>query len=144
MSRPLMQRDTRRHEERGEDVTMASGLILIVEDNPKNLKLIRDVLQFRGHTTLEAETGEAGVELARTQRPALILMDVQLPGMDGRTVAKELKADAKTQHIPIIAMTAFAMKGDRESLLADGFDGYVSKPIDIKEVVKMVEEYLAG
>ena len=121
---------------------MAGACILIVEDNPKNLKLIRDVLQFRGYNTLAAETGEAGVELAREQRPDLILMDVQLPGMDGRAATRTLKADADTQHIPIIAMTAFAMKGDRERLLAEGFDDYVSKPIDIKEVPKMIEQYL--
>lgn len=121
---------------------MAGALILIVEDNPKNLKLIRDVLQFHGYTTLEADTGEVGVALARERQPALILMDVQLPGMDGRAATKLLKADARTQHIPIIAMTAFAMKGDRESLLADGFDNYVSKPINIKETPTVIAQYL--
>ena len=79
---------------------MAGALILIVEDNPKNLKLIRDILQFRGYTTLEAETGEAGVTLARERQPALILMDVQLPGMDGRAATKALKADPSTRKIP--------------------------------------------
>ena len=123
---------------------MASALILIVEDNPRNLKLIRDILQFRGYTTLEAETGEAGVMLARERQPALILMDVQLPGMDGRAATKALKADPSTQQIPVIAMTAFAMKGDKESLLADGFDGYMSKPINIKEVPQLIERYLDG
>ena len=123
---------------------MAGALILIVEDNPKNLKLIRDILQFRGYTTLEAETGEAGITLAQKQQPALILMDVQLPGMDGRTATKALKADPSTRQIPVIAMTAFAMKGDRESLLADGFDGYISKPINTKEVPQVIECYLDG
>ena len=123
---------------------MAGALILIVEDNPRNLKLIRDILQFRGYTTLEAETGEAGVTLARERQPALILMDVQLPGMDGRAATKALKADPSMQKIPVIAMTAFAMKGDREGLLADGFDGYMSKPINIKEVPQLVERYLNG
>ena len=113
---------------------MASAHILIVEDNPKNLKLLRDVLQFKGYIISAAETGEAGVALARAEQPALILMDVQLPGMDGREAAQVLKADASTRHIPIIALTAFAMKGDRERLLAEGFDGYISKPIDIKEI----------
>ncbi len=122
---------------------MAGELILIVEDNAKNLKLIRDILQFRGYTTLEAETAEAGVELAQERQPALILMDIQLPGMDGREATKVLKAEESTRQIPIIALTAFAMKGDRESLLADGFDGYISKPIDIKEVPKVVESYLS-
>ena len=123
---------------------MAGELILIVEDNPKNLKLIRDVLQYRGYTTLEAETGEVGVELARERQPTLILMDVQLPGMDGRAAMYELKTGASTQHIPIIAMTAFAMKGDRERLLMDGFDDYVAKPIDIKMVPKLIEQHLEG
>jgi two-component system cell cycle response regulator DivK len=123
---------------------MAGALILIVEDNPKNLKLIRDILQFRGYTTLEAETGEAGITLAREWQPALILMDVQLPGMDGRTATKALKVDPSTRQIPVIAMTAFAMKGDRESLLADGFDGYISKPINTKELPQVIERYLDG
>ena len=123
---------------------MAGELILIIEDNVKNLKLIRDLLQFHGYPTLEAETGEAGVELARERHPALILMDVQLPGMDGRAALKVLKADANTQHIPIIALTSFAMKGDRESLLAEGFDDYMAKPIEIKELPKVVERHLHG
>lgn len=121
---------------------MAGALILIVEDNPKNLKLIRDLLQFKGYQTIEAETAEAGIELARERRPALILMDIQLPGMDGREAMKTLKADTATQAIPILALTASAMKGDREGLLADGFDGYIAKPIDIKEVPKTVEGFL--
>ncbi len=123
---------------------MPGEQILIIEDNVKNLKLVRDVLQFHGYSTLEAETGEAGVALAREQRPALILMDVQLPGMDGRAALKVLKADADTQHIPIIALTAFAMKGDRESLQTEGFDDYMAKPVDIKELPKMVERHLRG
>ena len=123
---------------------MSAARILIIEDNPKNLKLLRDVLQFRGYHTLEAETGEAGVALAQTQQPALILMDVQLPGMDGRAAMQVLKATANTRHIPIIAVTAFAMKGDQERLLADGFDGYVSKPIDIKTLPQVIERYLGG
>jgi two-component system, cell cycle response regulator DivK len=101
-------------------------------------------VENRGYTTLEAETGEAGVTLARERQPALILMDVQLPGMDGRAATKALKADPSTQKIPVIAMTAFAMKGDKESLLANGFDGYMSKPINIKEVPQLIERYLDG
>lgn len=120
---------------------MSGELILIVEDNPKNLKLVRDVLQFHGYATLEAETGEAGVALARERLPALILMDVQLPGMDGRAALKLLKADTSTQHIPIIALTAFAMKGDKESLQTGGFDGYMAKPIDIKELPNVVARF---
>lgn len=121
---------------------MADALILIVEDNPKNLKLIRDLLQFKGYQTIEAETAEAGIDLARKRHPALILMDIQLPGMDGREAMKTLKGDTATQEIPIIALTASAMKGDREALLAEGFDGYIPKPIDIKEVPKVVASYI--
>lgn len=121
---------------------MADALILIVEDNPKNLKLIRDLLQFKGYKTIEAETAEAGIDLARERHPALILMDIQLPGMDGREAMKTLKGDTATQEIPIIALTASAMKGDREALLAEGFDGYIPKPIDIKEVPKVVASYI--
>lgn len=123
---------------------MPGESVLIVEDNAKNLKLVRDVLQFHGYATLEADSGEAGIELARAQHPALILLDVQLPGMDGRAALKVLKADTSTQHIPIIALTAYAMKGDQESLLAEGFDGYLSKPINIKELPKVVESYVRG
>ena len=123
---------------------MAGTLILIVEDNPRNLKLIRDVLQFHGYETLVAETGELGVDLARQRQPALILMDVQLPGMDGVAATQLLKADPATQHIPIIAMTAFAMKGDRERLLDEGFDDYVSKPIRIKEVPDIIKSHLTS
>lgn len=122
---------------------MANKSILIVEDNPMNLKLIRDVLQIEGYETLEAESGETGVELARERHPAVILMDVNLPQMDGREAMKILKADASTRQIPIIAVTSLAMKGDRERLLAAGFDGYISKPIDIKELPKLVESYVA-
>ena len=121
---------------------MSAERILIIEDNVRNLKLVRDVLQFHGYSILEAETGEAGIALAREQQPALILMDIQLPGMDGRAALKVLKADASTQHLPVVALTSFAMKGDRESLLAEGFDDYMAKPIDIKELPKVVERSL--
>jgi len=122
---------------------MSGECILIIEDNQKNLKLIRDILQFHGYKTFEAETAEIGIELARKLQPALILMDVQLPGMDGGEALKILKSEAGTQHIPIIALTAFAMKGDRERLMAEGFDGYVAKPIDIKEIFQVIENYLS-
>lgn len=121
---------------------MTRALILIVEDNPKNLKLIRDVLQFRGYQTLEANSAEAGIELARAHQPELILMDVLLPGLDGCEAMKILKADVSTRQIPVIAVTSFAMKGDRENLLSSGFNGYISKPIDIKEFPTVVEGYL--
>ena len=122
---------------------MTGALILIVEDNPRDLKLVREVLQANGFQTLEAAAGEAGIELAREREPALILMDIQLPQMSGREAAKILKADSKTQHIAIVALTASAMKGDREALLAEGFDGYIAKPINIKEIAEIVRSYLA-
>lgn len=122
---------------------MPGDCILIIEDNQKNLKLIRDVLQYHGYTTLEAETAELGIELARKLQPALILMDVLLPGMDGTAAMKILKSYAGAQHTPIIALTAFAMKGDRKRLIAEGFDGYVAKPIDIKEILQVIEDYLS-
>ena len=121
---------------------MAQELILIVEDNAKNLKLIRDLLQFNGYATLEAETGQVGIALARERRPALVLMDVQLPDIDGRTAMQALKEDAATRSIPVIALTAFAMKGDEEAFLADGFDGYISKPIEVKEFPALIARYL--
>ncbi len=123
---------------------MSDALILIIEDNPKNLKLRRDVLQFKGYQTVEAETAEAGIKLARERQPALILMDIQLPGMDGREAMKVLKANEKTQQIPIIAVTSFAMKGDRERLLADGFNAYLAKPVNIKELPNVVERHLSA
>ncbi len=123
---------------------MSDALILIIEDNPKNLKLLRDVLQFKGYQTVEAETAEAGIKLARERQPALILMDIQLPEMGGREAMKVLKADEKTQQIPIIAVTSFAMKGDRERLLADGFNAYLAKPVNIKELPNVVERHLSA
>ena len=110
-----------------------SRLILIVEDNKKNLKLVRDVLQFNGFRTLEAETGEAALDLARTQQPDLILMDIQLPGIDGVTALQQLKTEAATAVIPVVALTASAMTSDRNRFLAAGFDGYITKPISVKD-----------
>ena len=122
---------------------MSAKHILIVDDNEKNLKLIRDVLQFKGFTTLEAADGEAAVRLALSDPPALILMDVQLPGMNGCEAMKAIKADERTRAIPIIALTAMAMRGTRESLLSDGFDDYISKPVEIKAVLSLVQKYLS-
>jgi two-component system, cell cycle response regulator DivK len=122
---------------------MTGTLILIIEDNPRDLKLVRELLQVNGFHTIEATTGEAGIELARERTPALILMDIQLPQMSGREAAEILKSDSKTRHIPIVALTASAMKGDRERLLAEGFNGYIAKPINIKEIPGIVGSYLA-
>jgi len=123
---------------------MAGELILIVEDNEKNRKLVRDVLQFKGYRTMEAESGELGVALARESRPALILMDIQLPGMSGIEALAHLRADPTTRDIPIVAVTASAMMQDRQRILAAGFDGYQSKPIDVKGFVQVVAEVLAN
>ena len=122
---------------------MANELILIIEDNEKNRKLCRDVLQVKGYRTIESETAEVGLELARGQTPDLILMDIQLPGMDGITAMKQLKADAQTKTIPIIAITASAMTNNRTSMLAEGFDGYQTKPIALKDFLGEVERALA-
>jgi two-component system cell cycle response regulator DivK len=121
---------------------MANELILIVEDNEKNRKLCRDVLQVKGYKTIESETAEEGIELARSETPALILMDIQLPGMDGIAAMKRLKADAKTKNTPIIAITASAMTHNRQTMLAEGFDGYQTKPISLKDFLGEVERVL--
>jgi len=121
---------------------VAGELILIIEDNEKNRKLCRDVLQVKGYRTIESESAEAGIELARSQAPALILMDIQLPGMDGVAAMKQLKADADTHNIPIIAITASAMTNNRTAMLAEGFDGYQTKPITLKEFLGEIERVL--
>ena len=117
-------------------------MILIVEDEPKNLKLIRDLLQVSGYLTLEATNGAEGVELARAHKPDLILMDILMPVMDGFEATKILKAGAETRNIPIIALTSYAMKEDDEKIREAGCDGYITKPIDTKEFLKKVAEYL--
>ena len=122
---------------------MAGELILIVEDNEKNRRLVRDVLQFKGYETIETETGEEGVELARSRKPALVLMDIQLPGMDGITALKLLRQDPATRGIRVMAVTASAMTQDRQTILAAGFDAYQSKPINVKGFLEAVQELLA-
>ena len=122
---------------------MAGELILIVEDNEKNRRLVRDVLQFKGYETIETETGEEGVQLARTRQPALVLMDIQLPGIDGITALKQLRADPATRGMRVMAVTASAMTQDRQTILAAGFDGYQSKPINVKAFLEAVQELLA-
>jgi len=122
---------------------MAGELILIIEDNEKNRRLVRDVLQFKGYETIESETGEEGVELARSRQPALVLMDIQLPGIDGITALKRLREDPATRGIRVMAVTASAMTQDRQTILASGFDGYQSKPINVKGFLEAVQEMLA-
>jgi two-component system, cell cycle response regulator DivK len=123
---------------------VADDLVLIVEDNEKNMKLFRDVLQVTGYRTLEASTGEEAIELALEHAPALVLMDVQLPGIDGIEAFGRLRADERTTSIPVLALTAQAMQGDRERFLEAGFDGYLSKPVDVAELVAAVRERCAG
>ncbi len=120
---------------------MAGELILIVEDNDKNLKLVRDILQFRGYRTLEAGTAREGIDLATEHTPDLILMDIQLPDMDGVTALGQLKAEPSTAAIPAVALTAFAMKEDQARFMAAGFDGYLVKPINVREFPEQVRQF---
>jgi two-component system cell cycle response regulator DivK len=122
---------------------VAEALVLIVDDNEKNVKLARDVLRFAGFRTLEASTGAAGLALASEHLPDVVLLDIRLPDMDGTAVMRGLKDDSRTAHIPVVAVTSFAMKGDRERFLADGFDGYLEKPISVTEFPNAVAGYCA-
>jgi two-component system cell cycle response regulator DivK len=118
--------------------------ILVVEDNPANMKLASFLLESAGHEVLAATSAEAGVGLARAERPSLILMDIQLPGMDGLQATALLKADAGTRAIPVIALTALAMKGDEERIRAAGCDGYIAKPLDYKQFLATIATWLAA
>jgi CheY-like chemotaxis protein len=117
-------------------------LILIIEDNVLNRKLVRDVLQAKGYRTLETETAEEGVRLAREHLPALVLMDIQLPGMNGIEALGQLRADPVTQAIPVIAVTASAMTQNRQQIMAAGFDGYQPKPINVAAFLEAVRQTL--
>jgi CheY-like chemotaxis protein len=117
---------------------MSAGLVLIVEDNEKNRKLERDLLQFKGYATIETDNAEDGIRLARERLPDLILMDIQLPGIDGIDALGQLRDDPTTRDIPVIAVTASAMKQDRDRIMEAGFDDYQRKPIDIREFVELV------
>jgi two-component system cell cycle response regulator DivK len=121
---------------------MANELILIVEDNEKNRKLVRDVLTFKGYRLAEAETGEDGVRLARELHPDLILMDIQLPGINGMVALGQIRQDPTIARTPVIAVTASAMTTDRQKIMAAGFDGYQSKPINVKDFLAAVREML--
>lgn len=120
------------------------SLVLIVEDNDKNLKLVRDVLQAKGYATLEAGTAEAGLVLARERRPALILMDIHLPGMSGIEALKALRAEAATAAIPVIAITASVMQESVREVLAAGFNALIEKPIEVRGFLEAVRRTLAG
>jgi two-component system, cell cycle response regulator DivK len=119
---------------------MTGERILVVEDNELNMKLFREVLVAKGYLTLEATTGGEGVELATEQAPDLVLMDIQLPDFDGVQALGRLRANERTAAIPVLALTAQAMDGDREQFLAAGFDGYLSKPVDVRELVGTVRQ----
>jgi two-component system cell cycle response regulator DivK len=121
---------------------MPGELILIIEDNEKNLKLVRDLLQVSGYQTLESITAEDGILVARESQPALILMDIQLPGMSGIEALEVLRADPITKNIPVIAVTASAMIQDRQEILAAGFNGYQRKPIELKGFLDEVRSLL--
>jgi two-component system cell cycle response regulator DivK len=123
---------------------VANELVLIVDDNAMNVKLARDVLRFAGFRTLEADTGGGGVSLALEHLPDVILMDIRLPDMEGTEAVRLLKDEGRTAKIPVVALTAFAMKGDRERFLAEGFDGYVEKPISVRDFPEQVRSYLGG
>ena len=123
---------------------MSGQRILVVEDNEKNMKLFRDVLRAKGYAPIEATSGEEAVELAFDHVPDLILMDVQLPGIDGIEALGRIRADERTVSIPVVALTAQAMTGDRERFLDSGFDGYISKPVDVVEFLETVSRYCEG
>jgi two-component system cell cycle response regulator DivK len=120
-----------------------SDLILLVEDNEKNMKLARDLLQYHGFATVEATNAEDGITLARERTPKLVLMDIQLPGMDGVSALEQLRKDPKTSTIPIVAMTASVMKEDRERFDKAGFDGFITKPIDVRAFPQQVRDAIA-
>jgi two-component system, cell cycle response regulator DivK len=119
-------------------------VILVVEDNERNLKLLRDVLEYAGYDVRVARTGEDGVTLAVKEPPDLVLMDLQLPGIDGMEALRQLRASPRTADIPVVAVTAQAMKQDRERVLEAGFDGYVEKPISVRAFPEQVRGYLSG
>ena len=118
--------------------------VLIVEDNEKNMKLARDILQAKGYATVEAETGEEGVKLAKEKKPDLVLMDIQLPGINGIEAFKQIRADESTAKIPVVALTASVTPTDRSQITAAGFDAFISKPINLKEFVETVKRIVDG
>lgn len=118
------------------------GRVLVIEDNPTNLKLVRDVLQFAGYEVLEATTGEEGVALAAQCEPDLVLMDLQLPGIDGWEALRRLRESPPTRSVPVVAVTAFAMREDRDHALSHGFDGYLEKPISVRALPEQVRGFM--
>ena len=118
--------------------------VLIVEDNDKNMKLARDVLRAKGYETLEAVTGEEGVKLALEKNPDLVLMDIQLPGINGIEAFRQIRADANTARIPVVALTASVTPTDRSAITAAGFDAFIGKPINLKEFLETVKRMIDG
>ena len=123
---------------------MSGARILVVEDNETNMRLFRDVLEARGYLVLEAALGVSAIAIADDELPDLVLMDIQLPDLDGVEALGRLRADERTAAIPVIALTAQAMRGDRERFLALGFDDYLSKPVDIVDLAETVERHRRG
>jgi two-component system cell cycle response regulator DivK len=123
-------------------VVLMQKSILIVEDNELNMKLFNDLLEAHGYKTIKTRSGVEAVALARQHRPDLILMDIQLPGISGLEVTQKMKNDSDLRHIPVIAITAFAMKGDEEKILQGGCEAYLSKPISIVKFLETVRNYL--
>jgi two-component system, cell cycle response regulator DivK len=121
---------------------MNPGRILVVEDNPKNLKLVRDVLRHFGYEVIEATSGEDGVRLAASEHPDLILMDLQLPGIDGAEALRRIRAAEPARAVPVVAVTAFAMDDDRQNAFDAGFSGYVEKPISVRRLSQQVRDFL--
>ena len=125
-------------------MTTSDQVVLVVEDNTTNMVLFRDLLRSRGYTVLQAMDGTTGWQMAQEHFPNLILLDIQLPGLTGLEVIRMLKEDKKLQSIPVIAVTAFAMKGDKETCLRNGFDAYISKPISVSDFLETVSQFLSS
>jgi len=117
--------------------------ILIVEDNEKNMKLVRDILRHNGHATIEALTGEAGVALALSKRPDLVLMDIQLPDIDGIEALRRIRAERVLDAVPVIAVSASVMPDDQQKIITSGFDAFVTKPINLKQFLDTVTRFIA-
>lgn len=118
--------------------------ILLIEDNAPNRLLVKDILEFRGYSVIEAVNGREGIMAAGEYKPDLIFMDLQMPVMDGFEACRQLKENPQTKHLKVIALTSFAMKGERERVLASGFDGYIPKPIDTRDLPLKVKKFLEG
>ena len=122
---------------------MSQSRILVVEDNPKNLKLVRDVLTYSGYEVIEAKCGEDGVRLAAEESPDLILIDLQLPGIDGAEALRQIRLNGTNADVTVVAVTAFAMNDDRQRAFQSGFNGYVEKPISVRGLPQQIRDFLS-